>query len=153
MPPGIKGAAVPTRPSADAAAASWRGRPDHRALSPFMYATGTLPSSPAAAPASVVLALRATPRGWISRSTARGRLSHDYDARLQLRDVKEWIGTELASVHFTPNREEMLERLSSRIRRWDEHPGDPPLGRFAPDPTRSPAEAAERVLRHLESGC
>ena len=87
---------------------------------------------------------------WSSRSTCASRLQHDYPRTAGLRELEiDWLHADLEpGFMMTSRREEALEHLATHWQSWVSSrewflKGDPSL---------SEHEAAERVLRHLESG-
>lgn len=102
-------------------------------------------------PHPVIAAVVPTPTGWKCRSTVRGRLCHDYVCNESVGKVRKWIETDMVAPDdyvFTHNREEVVERLATRIATSDAGL----VGFVGADPMSPPEDAAERVLRHLEFG-
>ena len=96
----------------------------------------------------VVAAVTPTSVGWKCRSTVRGALCHDYVSDESVGNVRSWVERDLSGkdYFFTRNREEVLERLATRFGTSDS------VGFLTPGAHLSSMDAAERVLRHLESG-
>ena len=90
---------------------------------------------------------------WSCRSTCPSRLNHDYihgRKATTIENVEEWLSVDLMpGYHIILDREEALEHLASHWTSWAAHPDWFLKGG---DPTQGPDEAAERALRHLETG-
>lgn len=125
-----------------------RPPPQHawRLTDRYLYLTGETVRAPRR-PVAVVVAR--TPTGWVSRATLRDTLWHVYPSHESVQDVHDWLVRDLTALTPISSRAAMRAHLATRLAEG----AACPLEAWAPDPRSSSDAAAERVLRHLESGC